>query len=169
MADTVFVSSGPYTFSFDKHQPLGMIAPIWTRGGTSTPNWTTFQLELATTTRHDKLVSRLRDIHPSLLLFLRQLVCIELELEGRTTRLVKSLSDGVTNVTRTDSAGQTTSNSYLLFEHSFTPYSGEEKRQGITKSKIVLAFPVAGDGGPIDREQQVHAFLPLRSYGFRVR
>ena len=42
----------------------------------------------------------------------------------------------------------------------------EGKRAGVTHSEVVLAFPLDGEGGA-DAEQEVHAYLPVRGYGFR--
>lgn len=44
----------------------------------------------------------------------------------------------------------------------------DEKRKGLSRSDIVLAFPVSDDDTPIIANQDVYAFLALRSYGFSV-
>ena len=49
-----------------------------------------------------------------------------------------------------------------------TTAQGEEKREGVSSSEIVLAFPVTRDEHPVISDQNVHAFLPLRPFGFNV-
>jgi len=44
----------------------------------------------------------------------------------------------------------------------------EDKRLGMNKSTITLAFPVNGENAPRERKEKVHAFLPIRDYGFKV-
>ena len=116
-----------------------------------------------------KLVDSLRDIQPTLLLFLRKLHRITITLDGKTADVEKcSLSNGITRLKRTGDEVQSLSSDYRLFSFSTKAYQGEEKRQGINESVIVLAFPITDSGEPSERDQDVHAFLPLRSYGFRV-
>jgi hypothetical protein len=44
----------------------------------------------------------------------------------------------------------------------------EEKREGVTRSELVLALPLdAGGGADASREREAHAYLPVRGYGFR--
>lgn len=58
---------------------------------------------------------------------------------------------------------------YFMVEHLTKTYNNEEKRKGIVESKIELAFPLLNNGTPKIERQDVHAYLPLRDYGFSVR
>ena len=83
---------------FDKRERLGMIAPIWIGGSADTGGWTSFDLDLSAQVDHEDLISRLEDIQPSLLLFLRKLHCIEVDTNGNARRLEKTLVDGITRI-----------------------------------------------------------------------
>ena len=169
VADVVSVWSREYAFMFDKRQRLGMIAPIWS-GNAPNNGWTSFSLEISPQANHGELVARLSDIQPSLLLFLRKLHCIEVDIDGTVVRLEKSLADGITRVqlTREQDHATLETSRYILYSHTVKTLANEEKRPGILSSEIVLAFPILESGEPVEQEQDVHAFLPLRPYGFRV-
>lgn len=170
MADVVRIWSGDYGFMFDKRERLGMIAPIWIGGSADTGGWTSFDLDLSAQVDHEDLISRLEDIQPSLLLFLRKLHCIEVDTNGNARRLEKTLVDGITRIqlSRRDDHFPLVTKHYVLCSHAVPTHPQEEKRQGVTRSEIVLAFPITEAGEPVEEEQDIHAFLPLRSYGFFV-
>ena len=167
MADVVKVRSGPYRFMFDKRKRLGMIAPI-AIDAQAEQGWTSFELELSPSTNHVQLVARLRDIPSSLLLFLRRICRLELVIDGAPVVIEKAISEGITRLKRWDTASPSSENEYLLFEYPIKNLPRDDKRQGIRDSQIVLAFPMTTNLEPLEENQDVHAFLPLRSYGFRV-
>ena len=170
VADVVSILSGPYTFKFDKHKPLGMIAPIWISEPQAEyhPGETTFLLELSPAMEHEDLKDRLRDIQPSLLLFLRKLRRIEITTDEGTAVLgMYTDRHRVTQLTHTGRGAQPAKR-YILSRHNVNVSCDEKKRSGITRSEIVLAFPVSESLEPMESWQDVHAFLPLRRYGFRV-
>lgn len=45
----------------------------------------------------------------------------------------------------------------------------EPRRQDVSDSTVVLAFPITEDGYPIIAAREVFNFLPVRPYGFPVR
>ena len=168
VADVVWVLSYPYTFKFDKRQPLGMIAPIATNERAPSLGWTSLVLDLSPLIQRQELVKRLQDISPSLLLFLRKLRRVDVKIDGRVMQLeMTTTGDGITQLKRSAGPAVRISN-YMLFEYTLPAYGHDEKRPHITQSEIVIAFPVTQDVEPVEREQEVHAFLPLRNYGFRV-
>ena len=57
---------------------------------------------------------------------------------------------------------------YILVRHTAQMPVGEPGREGVKESEIVLAFPVTENQDPVTKQQDVHAFLPLRCYGFKV-
>lgn len=168
VADIVRVVSGPYKFMFDKGKKLGMIAPIWCDDAVAQEGWTTFRLELSDKTHGGELVSHLQDVQPSLLLFLRRIHCMQVTIESKSLTIQKTvLQKGVTRIQRSGD-GPAQSNDYIIFKHAVTTAKGEEKRKGVSSSEIVLAFPVTQDEHPVIGDQNVHAFLPLRPFGFTV-
>jgi hypothetical protein len=173
VADVVYISSGHYTFKFDRHATIGMIAPIWCdfpvhrrRGCTS------FYLQLAQRYDQKELRDELSSLDARMLVFLRQLRRIQINIrfgqsiERELTRpndreeamgMVVTLRQG-TEVIR-----------YIVMRHNITSLPSEEKRQGVNQTEMLLAFPVNGSNVPVLKSQQVYAFLPIRDYGFQVR
>jgi len=45
---------------------------------------------------------------------------------------------------------------------------GEEQRGGVKSSETILACPLTSEGTPLESSQHVHAFLPIRDFGFKV-
>jgi hypothetical protein len=64
--------------------------------------------------------------------------------------------------------GLSSSEKYFKVKVIAKTYLQEDKRKGISESAVVLAFPLTENEGPNIGIQAVHAFLPLRSYGFSV-
>ncbi|KAJ3535491.1 hypothetical protein NM688_g6968 [Phlebia brevispora] len=166
VADVVDVISAGYAFKFDRTQRLGMIAPIVVDDMAHQPG-TRFRLHLSPRTQYDELVARLRDIKPTLVLFLRKIQCMTIETDAGLLTVEKNdLGGGFTRVLRRDNHSHIRANDYLLVKRSVNTYSGEEKRKGILSSDLLLAFPVSEAREPlIDYNQDVHAFLALRSFG----
>ena len=91
------------------------------------------------------------------------------QVDERSLKFQKSVLDGVTEITRSLDNTDLEKREYLLYKHALTSLPTEEKRRGVFQSDVVLAFSINEHGEPAEGEQEVHAFLPLRSYGFRVR
>jgi len=66
------------------------------------------------------------------------------------------------------SSEDTTVERCVTVRHLAQTPGGEPGREDIKESEIVLAFPVTEAREPVQRIQDVHAFLPLRCYGFKV-
>ncbi|KAF8267008.1 hypothetical protein EI94DRAFT_1731509 [Lactarius quietus] len=171
VANEVHISSGPYTFHFDRTAQLGMITPVW---GSSYPlkdGWTTFHLRLAPSENGTDLSAQLSGLRPTLLLFLRQLRSINVTVPGAAQHgalqihredgpgedlvSLKRIDDGVLRVEK-----------YVLVRHLAKTPAQEPGREGVEQSEIMLAFPVTEAKEPVIEMQEVHAFLPLRCYGF---
>ena len=146
-----------------------MIAPIWDARPTVADGWTSFQLDLSARTNRADLVSDLDDIKPSLLLFLNKLHTIRITVDGRTTEMTKATLPGdVTRLQKLVNQRSVQSDDYLVYSTSVVKMPDDDKRSGVSKSVITLAFPITRDGEPSIQDRDVHAFLPLRSYGFSV-
>ncbi|KAL1632852.1 hypothetical protein SLS56_003342 [Neofusicoccum ribis] len=164
VADVVWISSGYYSFKFDKRATLGMVTPIWDAFPVNTrPGYTEFYLQLSEDTDVEGIKKELLSLQPSLLLFLRRLRNINIDAPGHP-RI--SLSCAQTSAGRVLSCnGKSTE--YIVHQHPLSNMPREERRPGIASTRILLAFPMNKDHEPIVTDQDVFAFLPIRSYGFK--
>ncbi|KAL5536452.1 hypothetical protein ACEPAF_274 [Sanghuangporus sanghuang] len=176
-ADIVHVASGPYTFKFDRKQRLGMIAPIWDTSYSSKPGWTTFHLDISSrSARQIRPDATFNDmisaVKPSLLLFLRKLRCIELEvnIKGKAISIDIERADigmGFIQLTRTKNGFLQDKDVYFIFAKTVDMSNvPKAARRGADSTEIVLAFPVDEYQQPRILPQDVHAFLPIRKFGF---
>ena len=144
-------------------------------GWTPKSGWTTFQLHLAPSENGNDLSAQLRDVQPTLLLFLRKLRALSISIPAVPPHNAIDIE-----VRRTDDVGRDmvslerirdgehTVERYVLVRHLAQTPEGEPGRDHIKESEIILAFPVTEAREPVQRVQDVHAFLPLRCYGFKV-
>jgi hypothetical protein len=73
-ADVVWISSGPYSFKFDKSKQLGMIATIWNAfPAPAKLGFTSLYLQLFESYNKRGLLDELRSLDSRLLIFLRRL------------------------------------------------------------------------------------------------
>lgn len=173
VANEVHISSGPYTFHFDRTAQLGMITPVWGSAYPRRRGWTTFHLRLAPSENGTDLSAQLSGLRPTLLLFLRQLRSLNVIAPGVAQhgalqiRREDGPGDDLVSLERIHD-GERTVERYVLVRHLARTPSQEPGREGIEQSEIMLAFPVTESGEPVIEMQEVHAFLPLRCYGFNV-
>lgn len=167
ITDVVYVLSRKYSFYFDRTQELGMITPIWSTEYPVRRGWTTFRLKMSSNDNLQRMVSYLEDVKPSLLLFLRKLRGIDLSIGHK--RVVFHRSEIGTDIVLSSFDGSATqSHRYLIVKHQVPVPEEERKRPGIKETELVLAFPMDMGGEPVIENQDVYAFLPLRTYGFKV-
>ncbi|KAH9928323.1 uncharacterized protein B0H18DRAFT_1000817 [Fomitopsis serialis] len=169
VAQRVRVASGDFTFRFDRDGPLGMINPIWDASYPSVPGWTTFRLTMTQAVARSDLKEQIKGIQSSLLLFLRKLRAIDIDVAmGQHSTISVRRIDEPNDVIRLERHENSTCVSkcrYIVSKQTVKAYAHEEKREGIEQSEIVLAFPIDGDGRPAIGKQDVHAFLPVATYG----
>ena len=80
-ADIVWISSGPYSFKFDKSKQLGMIAPIWDAFPAEVkPGFTSLYLQLSNYCNRRGLLDELRSLDSRLLIFLRRIQNITISI-----------------------------------------------------------------------------------------
>jgi hypothetical protein len=183
-ADVVWVSSGDYSFKFEKNAPLGMIAPKWD----SLPHnvqpragYTTFYLQLSATFNTTGLINYLRTLDERLLMFLRRLKNIELNIsEDKGPKWTRTLQREdivnksgnetrfLTSSTIDQEGTRTVRQEYLFFRYQANRLPAEKKRPGQTVSEIVLVFPIDSEGKPRLGPEKVYAYLPIRDYGLGV-
>jgi hypothetical protein len=179
VSDVVWITSGHYSFKFDKQEKLGMIAPIWEQfPEPRLRGYTSMLLQLSNDYNPTELIMEIRLLDPKLLIFLRKLRQINIRsYDGNGIFLERSLGRNETSA-ETDSLSivnlQTrtrTSSASLWFKTTRFPVvhlPTDPKRPGSTQSEILLAFPISSSGNPKVESQNVHAFLPIRDYGFKV-
>ncbi|KAL5531018.1 hypothetical protein ACEPAG_3894 [Sanghuangporus baumii] len=175
-ADIVHVASGPYTFKFDRKERLGMIAPIWDPSRRSKSGWTTFYLDLSS--RQKRSITAFNDmisaIKPSLLLFLTKLRSIELKIKIDSRGATRSidiertdLENGFIQLTHAENGALLLKDEYFMLKRTIdTSNVPNDAGRGADSTEIVLAFPVDENQQPRVRPQDVHAFLPVRKFGF---
>lgn len=112
------------------------------------------------------LAAKFDDIHPSLLLFLHRLRCIAVQndvVSATKYMYREDVGNGLVRVVH--DKGHAT---WLVVRHQVL---AGVPRPGILDTEIALAFPLSDlSGGRFEasaEQQQVFAFLPLRSYGLR--
>jgi hypothetical protein len=172
----VYISSGLadgplYTFKFDKREDLGMITPEWTTfpmGGTQSHR-TRILLELSNNTDRDDLSRKLEEFDPSLILFLRKLRSITIDDSNSCIRIQRQDStDGIVVLKVIDSGDKERDRHFFSIKRPINMKAKEPKRESVRESEIILAFPLNRNLGPLVEDQNVHAFLPIRRYGFKV-
>jgi hypothetical protein len=150
-----------------------MITPVWGSAYPRKPHWTTFHLRLAPSENGTDLSAQLSGLRSTLLLFLRQLRSLKITVPGaarhRNLQILREdgPGDDFVSLKRRDDGGLKVEG-YVLVRHLVRTPADEPGREGIEQSEIVLAFPVTESGDPVIEMQDVHAFLPLRCYGFKV-
>ncbi|KAH7302958.1 hypothetical protein B0I35DRAFT_500441 [Stachybotrys elegans] len=177
VADVVRVASGYYEFMFDRNGTLGMILPILAPFPTleRRPGYTQFLLQIRTRDDYDRIKRDLHHVEPQLLLFLRNLQ--EMTITSSQSSMLYRV---VTHETTAGSFGETktitlskaeddmgTEMKYIIVRHDHGGMPHDGRREGVTTSEVVLAFPVRGSNTPITSNQKVFAFLPIDDYGFK--
>jgi hypothetical protein len=172
-ADVVFISSGPFTFKFEKSGFLGMISPIWADfPETTTTSGTSIYLQLAPDCNENALLDELENFDVLIMIFPRKIVEIKLSVsrkDGRNWDKTFSKTEKMTAshclVTLRD---RQTDHRYMVKPYVAHGLPPQTRRQNRSKAKILLAFPVVHDAQRQLPNCNVYAFLPIRSYGFKV-
>ncbi|KAM0323126.1 hypothetical protein ACHAQA_008976 [Verticillium albo-atrum] len=175
VASAVWISSGHYSFRFDRDGHLGMIAPIWDAFPEKPkPGFTSIYLKLAKDCNETGIIDELRQYDAKILIFLRRLQRLEIDVQrefwksgdfkavlsrqgspSTTPSIVTLMNDGVKKL-------------YFVWRHTVNKLPQDSRRPGISSSEIVLAFPLDRDGEtPLIERQSVYAFLPIRDYDFK--
>ena len=175
VADVVYVHSGHYSFKFDKHARLGMIAPVWADFPQRLPDGkTSVLLQLSADYNTDELEQELKALDPRLLLFLRKLKQIDIVIINKrrdiaTSTLKRSdVPASVDGANMIDLKHDFTLSRFKIIKRPVENMPDDSKREGCTISQLLLAFPISLRGEPWIAPQKVYAFLPIRDYGFKV-
>ncbi|KAI7498789.1 hypothetical protein KC357_g297 [Hortaea werneckii] len=187
VADRVWVKSGALSFMFDKDKRLGMIAPEWAEIPEQKliQDRTVFCFRIPDARHRRGVRGDIVQLKPALLLFLRKLRTIHVTVQddnGDTTlacRLSRA-DDSVsgirhtilqrdTTISRPHKYGKnkpsTAREGFLVFQSTVKNMPAETKRQGVSETELLMAFPVDGDMKPFLRNRETFNFLPIREYG----
>lgn len=152
-----------------------MITPALGPRYPARPGWTTFRLQLAPSENGNDLSAQLHDVPPTLLLFLRKLRALSIAVRGvtpggATDIEVLRIDDDDRNMVSLERIhnGEHSVERYIIVRHLAQTTMEEPSRRNVNESEIVLAFPISEHREPVTKMQEVHAFLPLRCYGFKV-
>ena len=179
VADTVHISSGPWSFGFDKRHQLGRIVLFIAQFPSELlPGQTQMLLDLCSKEQVKKINKELEDIDPKILIFLRKLKTIEIKTPSRhetfraTSQNNNGLPPGIITIgveTRQHGhAPDLSETKFLVFRDFLADTSPHPERDGITESERVLAFPLDEDFD-FESSQRTYAYLPIDDYGFKVR
>ena len=162
---SVHVSSNGYTFELDRRRPCGMVVPLWKDfpAHLKNPGHTQFLLKFSSFGNQRQVLSEITSLDPKTILFLRKLRRIETIIDGVTRVIVRDDDQryGVPTATLRIQTAATMSvhQEYLLVRKIVKVTVPNQKRQGLTTTQIVLAFPMSSiEGEP----QRAYNFLPIR-------
>lgn len=178
VADVVWVSSGNYTFRFDRDSVLGMIVPIWCpfNGTTLIDERTMFCLRIPDVNDRNTVKANLLGLQSELLLFLRKLRTIDVRIYDDSssqpsagfvhTRKQPPQPWSIVTLACNNLVGTTVNSEELFMSKNVVDGMPQEaKREGIRATELVLAFPISSSTpGP----RPVYNFLPIRTFGFTV-
>lgn len=172
VADKVQIYSNRFQFGFNynKDDSKTMIIPEWIDEvpGFVNPEQTNIILDL-----NPEAIKEIKNyfekIRPSLLLFLRTLKIIEVMRsengESSTKKMEMRKRDGIVEIIY----GERKNYWKVVKKVLKVPANiEEERRKGVEKTEIVLAFPLNKDlSADTSTEQPVFAFLPVNKFGFK--
>ena len=170
------IHSNGFHFRFDRTDErnlLGYVVPHWCEPPAEVRSeCTTIILPAATAYEFD--AETLVDLDARLLLFLNKLRCLTLEQAGTRVTYRRQDEEGVSHLTaeRESPEGEPVSEEMRYVRASLTfsmkDQFADEKRPGIERSTVVLAFPVDATGAAKpEPASYVFAFLPVRQMGFK--
>ncbi|PVH69973.1 hypothetical protein DL98DRAFT_661395 [Cadophora sp. DSE1049] len=174
VSQIVWISSGYYSFKFDKNEKLGMIAPNWANfPGRRLAGYTSILLQLSADYDPRQLIAEIKSLDPRLLVFLRQLRRINITITDKSGKTWKSTLGRHDNSDKADGLEivrllhNKSSSTLRIIRYPVAGLPPDLKRPGCTVSEILLAFPTMESGEPSVESQNVYAFLPVRDYGLK--
>jgi hypothetical protein len=174
VADVVWISSGGYSFKFDKNKQFGRIAPIWAKFPKDPiSGYTSFYMELSPN-YNEEVIQELRSMDLRMLLFLRRLreinvTIVQSECQSEWKSELRRTDKCENNITITSLEQGGTCMQYIVYRQNVDNLPPEPKRSGVSQSEILLAFPIANEDQDLQlSSQHVYNFLPVKDYSFKV-
>ncbi|KAF4446282.1 hypothetical protein FALBO_17093 [Fusarium albosuccineum] len=177
VASVVNIVSGYYEFMFERDTPLGMILPVLSPFPSRhrLPDHTQFLLQLGDQVEVRRIQIDLENIDPELLIFLRKLrrLTIETNYTNTTYHVQTDTSDATLGDTATiystnGDENLTLDKKYAVIRFNASRMPSDTRREGITRSKVILAFPIDESKSPKMGRHKAFAFLPIDDFGFKV-
>ena len=186
LAHRAHVRSGHYFFQLDQRRELGMITPQWDEDffkQHKKSHQTTIILDRICEPSTDFATALKKEVDmmdPALILFLRRIqrfhmTLFESPLDNQPAiakhfrRSDWNSSDGLVSLIDEDTDVR---RRFYKHQHSIEFKGVEPRREGISETDIVLAFPVKRIDGKmipkIGQRNLVFAYLPLGNFGFKV-
>ena len=177
VAEIVRISSGPYSFYFDRNTELGIITPIIAPFPEAhlLPKYTQFLLEIPNEAKQQELEKALDTLPTTVLIFLRRLRQLKVVFKDGSHRhmfcqfdVLRGIRTLVTERAWPSGSSSRSSIDHVVVRHTVNNLPKETKRKGIVESEVVLAFPISKEGEPLGTTQATHAYLPISDYGLKV-
>ncbi|KAK6441727.1 hypothetical protein LTR95_002035 [Oleoguttula sp. CCFEE 5521] len=181
VANLVWVSSGHYTFRFERDSVLGMIVPIWCdfNATPTVSERTMFCLQIPDLQDRKTVKADLLSLRTELLVFLRKLrninVCIydtgsvmpSAGFALKRRQLPEPQSQTLVTLRRADlvRADAKDVEELMITKLVVGGMPRESKREGITDTEVVLALPISADTASLPL-RPVCNFLPIATFGF---
>ncbi|KAH7013105.1 hypothetical protein EDB80DRAFT_607184 [Ilyonectria destructans] len=175
VADVVNIASGYYEFKFDRHKFLGMVLPILSPfpSGQRLLNHTQFMLHLRGDEDFNKIQNDLHSVEPQLLIFLRKIRELNIQTSHIKTRYhvnsdaSNAILGEIATISTQRSNGAVEERKYLVRRQDARGLPTDPRRQGVTTSEVVFAFPINNSDNTAISTQKAFAFLPIDDFGFK--
>ncbi|KAK5991426.1 Heterokaryon incompatibility 6-like protein [Cladobotryum mycophilum] len=194
IATSVWVTSGYYSFRFDRNGPLGRIRPIWDEDppgeSMASEGFTSILLKLPDSTERpedmsmissEEVVRGMRELDSMDLLFLSRVKHVEIGVNDggawmsrifgssswqRTLRADK-ISGEPRILTSTKVYRDKVAEPHVVFRYPVSQLPRTSERLDRTTSEIVLVFPQGLSRSSSIPTTKLYAYLPVRNYGFK--
>jgi hypothetical protein len=180
VADTVYISSKAYSFKFDRRSVLGMVVPIIEAFPRShlEVGLTQTLLKIKDYAESHRIYIELDALKSQILIFLRKLckLVIDMPLDREHQFHIRRLKqdpdfDGHETALLTSIYSEASKNSkerYIIVRYLHTDLEKDDRRENITETETVLAFPIDDKMRPVLHPQHTYSYLPIDDYGFNV-
>jgi hypothetical protein len=171
VSDDPSILSNGFSFAFKHRDPkdkLGFVVPHWVNEIPDSFNPMLTNICLPLREEAKEVLSKINDIRPTLILFLRMLKVIEIDdrIKGITSQVERFDKDGIVELhhTREKEFWKLVKSMPLKTPEDIE----EEKRRSVEESEITLGFPLDSElTANTSSEQDAFAFLPIKPYGFK--
>lgn len=173
VTDAPEIHSNGYHFQFNRSDPedlLGYVVPHWKEADLPIDSAAT-SVVLPARPGHRFTPEMLSDLNATLLLFLDKLRQLEVGNGDNMVRYLREDDGQITKLTTTHASPREDEGStYSVYLRTKTTVEmsdlSEPKREGVSATDLVLAFPLSESGEATPVACPTYAFLPIREFGF---